>query len=313
MPRWETGRPRPVRQSAPDAGRRRLGDARKGPAYLGEKARRARRLAHEPRDQIPRRAPPSPRRGRRRASAEALPPTAELVSRVRTPTAAPETGSASAPGPQQRADEPARGDVEGGLGERVGRPHATQRSMRGRWPRRSTARSAKHTATHGRPPGALERAEAANEEPEQRRLRIAVGREPGHALDGPRPLPQPLEVLAHADEGRHDVEVVDPNQLAPPGVEEDQLAQREQLEGAAEARARPARRLGHAPQLADTRACRSRRAGRSRRARGGRSRSPVSCGGHVRLRGQEEAELPQRLVVRAPVPAHAAPSAPGRP
>ena len=51
--------------------------------------------------------------------------------------------------------------------------------------------------------------------------------------------------------GCDDVEVVDPHQLAAAGVEEDELPEREQLEGAAEARAHPARGLGDAPHLAE--------------------------------------------------------------
>jgi len=57
-------------------------------------------------------------------------------------------------------------------------------------------------------------------------------------------------MLAHPHEGMDDVEVVHPHQITAPGVEEDELAQREQLERASEARSRPPRRLGHAPKLA---------------------------------------------------------------
>jgi len=45
--------------------------------------------------------------------------------------------------------------------------------------------------------------------------------------------------------------VVDPDQLAPVRVEEDQLAEREELEGAGEPRPEPARGLGDAADLAE--------------------------------------------------------------
>jgi hypothetical protein len=57
-------------------------------------------------------------------------------------------------------------------------------------------------------------------------------------------------MLAHPHEGMDDVEVVHPHQITAPRVEEHELAQREQLERASEARSRPPRRLGHAPHLA---------------------------------------------------------------
>src|SRR5690242_6480413 len=57
-------------------------------------------------------------------------------------------------------------------------------------------------------------------------------------------------MLTHAHEGAHDVEVVHLHQLAAPAVEEHQLAEREQLERAAEARAGAARPPGDAAQLA---------------------------------------------------------------
>src|SRR5881296_876744 len=56
---------------------------------------------------------------------------------------------------------------------------------------------------------------------------------------------------AETHEGMEDVEVIDADELAPAGVEEDQLAQGEGLERAPEARARAPGRSGHASQLAE--------------------------------------------------------------
>ena len=170
---------------------------------------------------------------------------------VSTPTTAPETGMASAPGAQSAQTRPPNAMSSDGLRERVGT--AAGEASIDAWAVAEKVDGPKRKAHRdpGRPPGALERPKVANKEPEQRRVRIAIGRQPGHTLDGPRALPQPLEVLAHADEGRHDVEMVHPDELAPPGVEEDQLAQGEQLERTAESRAHPTRCLGHAAQLAE--------------------------------------------------------------
>src|SRR5256885_3622610 len=80
---------------------------------------------------------------------------------------------------------------------------------------------------------------------------VVLGRQTRHALDDPRRLPESLEVTADPVEGMQDVEVIDPDQLAPARVEEDQLAEREELEGAGEPRADPARGLGDATDLAE--------------------------------------------------------------
>ena len=60
--------------------------------------------------------------------------------------------------------------------------------------------------------GPFQGAKAPDEEPEQRRVRVALGRETSHALDGPCTLAQPLEMLPHAHERRDDIEVVDPDE-----------------------------------------------------------------------------------------------------
>src|SRR5262245_27665706 len=82
-------------------------------------------------------------------------------------------------------------------------------------------------------------------------MRIAVGAQPCHELHGPCSLPEALEVLAEPDKGCHDIEVIHLNENAPPAVEENQLPQREQLEGAAEPGPHPPSCLGHAANLAE--------------------------------------------------------------
>ena len=165
-------------------------------------------------------------------------------------------GVAPARRAQRRADEPALGTSRAGARERVRpRPHATQRSRRGRWPSRSTARGRRSTtATRagGRVPPPARRS-ARTSSAEERGVGVALGREPGHASPPTHAAsPEPLRgARAASTNGRDDVEVVDADQLAPPGVEEHQLAEREQLERAAEARAQPARRLGDAAHLAE--------------------------------------------------------------
>src|SRR4029453_10115307 len=92
-----------------------------------------------------------------------------------------------------------------------------------------------------RPGPRIEGTETSQGEAEEGGLRIAIGGEPGEALDDPRPLPQPLQGLHPPNE------VVPANQLAAARVEEDELAQGEELERAAEAGACPPRRLGYSP------------------------------------------------------------------
>ena len=79
---------------------------------------------------------------------------------------------------------------------------------------------------------------------------VSLGRETRHALRDPGGLAEPLEIVAQPGEGPHDVEVVDLDEVAPPAVEEDQLAQRERLEGAPETRSHAARRPRHPAHLA---------------------------------------------------------------
>src|SRR5215813_12985231 len=144
-----------------------------------------------------------------------------------------------------RAQEPARQDVEPRTRERI--QAAAVDAAVDAWPMPEEIHGAEAEATRHplRPRPALQRAEAPQHEAEEGRLRIAIGGKAGEALHHPRTLSQPLQVLAHAHEGMHDVEVVHPHELAAARVEEDELAQGEELQRAAKARARAPRRLGH--------------------------------------------------------------------
>src|SRR5574341_270620 len=97
----------------------------------------------------------------------------------------------------------------------------------------------------------LERLEAPHEQPVNSSVPVAVGGEARHALDDPRAAAESLEVLANAVERADDVEVVDLHQLAPARVEEDELAKREELEGAREARLHATRGAGDPTDLAE--------------------------------------------------------------
>src|SRR5262245_51141072 len=65
---------------------------------------------------------------------------------------------------------------------------------------------------------------------------VAVAGQPRYAFHDPRRLAESLQVLAQAGEGRDHVEVVDAHEVALAGVEEDELALREGLEGPSESR-----------------------------------------------------------------------------
>ena len=190
---------------------------------MSEKPRRSWRLPHEPRDQSFDECPQLAVEGRgERQPKRFVPPQTsqpgeDTHDRTRDRQGVRPRGA-------ERADEATQGNIEDGLRERVG--PATDEASIDAWAVAEKVDGPKREAHRnpGRPPGALERPKVANEEPEQRRVRVAVGGQPGHALDSPRALPQPLEVLAQSDEWRHDVEMIHPNELASPGVEEDQLA-----------------------------------------------------------------------------------------
>src|SRR5262245_52669061 len=80
-------------------------------------------------------------------------------------------------------------------------------------------------------------------------MTIALGGQSRHALDDPGRLRQRLQILANPVERARDVEVIDADQLTPAGIEEDQLAERTELQSASEPRAHAAGRLRHAPDL----------------------------------------------------------------
>src|SRR5262249_11334614 len=118
--------------------------------------------------------------------------------------------------------------------KRVGSPAGDARVQARAMPERLDA---PHTERHrhpGRRTRAVQRPEPAHQQAEEGHVPIALGSQPRHALDHPRGLRQLLEVLAHAIEGPRDVEVVDADQLAAPAIEEDELAERAELERAAE-------------------------------------------------------------------------------
>src|SRR5262249_57423373 len=90
---------------------------------------------------------------------------------------------------------PPRRDVESSVGDRVGAP-ALDAAIEPRPVAEQIHRSQREAAgdalgTRAR----VERAEAPERQAEEGRLGIAIRREPRQALDDPRPLPQPLEVL----------------------------------------------------------------------------------------------------------------------
>jgi hypothetical protein len=89
--------------------------------------------------------------------------------------------------------------------------------------------------------GILCGAQRPDEERVQRGMRVVLRGQAGHALHHPGRVPQALEVLAQSRERMHDVEVVQAQEVAAPGVEEHQLADGQELERAAEPRARPSR------------------------------------------------------------------------
>ena len=128
-------------------------------------------------------------------------------------------------------------------------------------------------------------------------------REPGHDLHDPGRLAQPPEVFAQRGERMRHVEVVDADQLAPPGVEEHQLAEREQLERAAEARLQSPARARATPRTRP----KSREKKLTTRSLSPSGKLPMTTAAE-RPRpmpgGQPEAELAQRAVVLPPVVAH---------
>src|SRR5712691_3323017 len=113
---------------------------------------------------------------------------------------------------------------------------------------------APHAEADGHPGGprrCLDATKAPHQEPVQGGVAVVIRGEPPDALDDPRPLREPLQVLPDAAERVHDVEVVDAEEVAPTGVEKHEVAQRERLERAAEPRAGAPRGAGDAVDLSE--------------------------------------------------------------
>ncbi len=242
--------PRPPRRGRDHGARRRgLGDHRERAARLGEEARGQRVAAHEPRHQALQHRDQLRVEIRGQVEPERFLPGERAEPRQGAQERARERHRVG-PRPAARADEPARGHVEGRVGERGGPPagHAAVE------PRAMAEQVHRPQAEADRDPrgapGQLQRGERPDQQREEGRMGIAIGGEARHHLHRPRALAEALQVLAHPDERAHDVEVVHLDQLAPPAVEEHHLAQREQLERAPEARPGPAGRAGDAPHLA---------------------------------------------------------------
>ena len=131
-------------------------------------------------DQLPRRGRAE---GKRSPSSQPSP-----RSRSRAPPRSPTRPRASRAGPAAGADQAAGRHVQRAAGNGWARPQATQRSSRGRWPSRSTARTAKPMVTRGRREAtALQGAQAPHGEAEEGRVRIAVGGQPGQSIRPPTP------------------------------------------------------------------------------------------------------------------------------
>ena len=202
------------------------------------------------------RSRPADRRGQR------LLPAYRPEPRRRPPPCAGDIGTAPTLGrrPAALADErrPRRGPA--GETDRRGRTRRSGRAAGdGRARPGSGRRSSRPRAGRA---GPLHRAQGPDQQAEEGRLPDRARRScapPSRPSTPPRPARS--EVLAHRGERTRDVEVVDADQLAAPGVEEHQLAEGEQLERAAESRARCRRAALATPaQPCRTRGCRRSRA-----------------------------------------------------
>src|SRR5262245_212465 len=80
---------------------------------------------------------------------------------------------------------------------------------------------------------------------------ITIRAESDDAFQHPGSAAEPIQVLANLGKRMSDVEMIDTDEFASARIEEDQLAQREGFERTSEARARAARRLGHAAHLTE--------------------------------------------------------------
>ncbi len=170
---------------------------------------------------------------RQREPERVVPP--ELAESLEGPHGGGREGNRVGAGPAAAADETAGLHVEAGLREGIG-PTA------GRAPVDPGTMTEQIHGARGEADGdpadagrGLERPQRSHQEPEERLVRVPVGGEPDDALDRPGGAAEPFQLGAETHEGMEDVEVIDAHEVAPAGVEEDQLAQGEGLERAPEA------------------------------------------------------------------------------
>ena len=212
----------------------------------------ARTLAGEAGHERRRGARRAPRRGPGPAAARSASSQRLARSRVERAHQRPRTAAARRPpGRHAGADEPARRHVEGGVRERVGRPQPTQRSIRGPMAEQVDGPQARSTPTRARGGRARSRArERAHDQAVERRVGIALGGQPSHALEHPRAAPERSRCSRTATNGCRMSKWSTRTSSLRPVSKNTQPAEREGLERASEARPRPARRARHAPHLA---------------------------------------------------------------
>ena len=141
---------------------------------MSEKARCSWGLPHEPRDQsFDERPHLAVERGGERQPKRFIPPQTsqsgeDTHDRTRDRQGVRPRGT-------ERADEATQGNIEDSLRERIGT--ATGEASINAWSMAEKVDGSKREAHRnpGRPAGALERPKSANEDPEQRRVRVAVG------------------------------------------------------------------------------------------------------------------------------------------
>src|SRR5262245_12343820 len=298
-----------IAQSSRAARRRGLGDARERVTHLREVSCRPRDLTSQPRDHpFNERAHLVLQRPRQRQAKQLFP------SKLAEPLQGPDSGGRQVHGVRlssaTSADEATRGHVQG-------RPRKWERSAT----RDTTIDSrtvaeeihGSHRETGRNPYGTrrcLERPQGPHEEPKERGVGVTIRAESHDAFEHPGSAAEPIQVFAKLGKRMSDVEMIHADELASARIEEDQLAQREGFERASEARARAARRLGHAAYLAEVEgveldepiALAQRSARDDQRSRLVQSHVHVSP-----LRREQEPELLQRLLVSTPVASHLGP------
>ncbi len=97
----------------------------------------------------------------------------------------------------------------------------------------------------------LRRAKGPEQERKAGGMRIPLGRQAPHGLNHPRALAEPLEVLPEPAEGPTDIEVIEPQEVAPFPLEPDGLAPGEELKRPAEAGSDAPRAPGDGGELAE--------------------------------------------------------------